>query len=165
MAYKKSIEETILQYGKEKSTEEPAQQYNEEEIKAEPIGKIDPSMLKIRRPLQLRIICFLLVLAAFIHLLIVFGILKEEGIPIMFSVYFDSLLVIDVVAAIGLWNFEKWGWYLVMYIAITQIFTHFYLLLFYFQVNQVLDRLIDIAAVLYFIYYFSKYEVREIYLT
>ncbi len=128
-------------------------------------GEMDVGKIKIKRPLQLKIICFLLVLASLIHLLIVFGIMQEEGIPVLFAIYFDSLLIIDVLAAIGLWKFEKWGWYLVMYIAVTQIFTHTYLLIFYFQINQVFDRVLDIVIVTYFVYYFSKYEVRNVYLT
>mgnify|MGYP006285459183 CR=1 FL=1 len=115
------------------------------------------------RSLQLKLICLLLLVGAFIHLLIIVGIMSEEGIPLFFTVYFHSLLVMNVVCAFGLWYYQRWGWYLVILIALSQIFSHMYLLVFYFQVNQVIDRIVDIVLVTYLLYYFNKDDVKSRY--
>ena len=127
--------------------------------------KASDTLAKIDRPVQLKLICLILLIDAVINTLIIFGIIGNDTIPFGILIYFDSLLILNTLAVIGLWNFEKWGWYLVLFIAISQIIAQLYLLAMYFQVNQIFDKILNIMVFWYFIYYFSRYETREIYLS
>ncbi len=129
------------------------------------IARARDTLTKISRPVQLKLVCLILLIDAIITTLIIFGIVGNDTIPFGILVYFHSILILNTLAIIGLWNFEKWGWYLILFIAVSQIFAQAYLLIVYFQANQMFDKILNILVFLYFIYYFSRYETREIYLS
>lgn len=113
-----------------------------------------------KRPKQLVFICILLITASLIHFLIIFGVFKEEGLLPLISWYFNSLSLVNIIAAYGIWNFRKWGRVIVLLIAITQIASHSYLLL-KLGTYQLPARIIDIAFAIYFLVYFNSKNIKK----
>lgn len=116
-------------------------------------------MAMVKRPLQLKFICFLLLFASIIHIFLFLNILKEDGLPLIIKTYFDSLMIINLAALYGLWRLRKWAVQLIMLIAITQILSHTYLLLSNFRIDQLATRIIDIGFSIYFLVYFNMPKV------
>jgi len=74
------------------------------------------------------IVGILLVVAGCIHWFIIFGVFSERA-PLVVDSYFNSLAVIDIVAGIGLLvSRKRWVYELILFIGITQILAHGYML-------------------------------------
>ena len=68
-----------------------------------------------------------LIVAGAVHWLIIFGIMHERT-PLLITVYFHSLAVIDPVSAVGLFKRRNWGRLMAMGLAALQIPAHGYMI-------------------------------------
>lgn len=115
------------------------------------------------RPFQVKVICFILLISSLIQLIIILSFVRDGGIPWFFLVYYHSVLFISLIAIFGVWYFQRWGWYLILFSTLSQILTQVYLLVFYFQMNQVFDRLLQITVFCFIFSYFLKDDIRSMY--
>ena len=124
---------------------------------------IDRSLQKLttKESFVIRTFGVLLIIAGFIHWLIIFGILSERS-PFILTVYFNSLSIIDILAGIGMLLLRPWGLKIVFFIIVTQIPAHLYMMyLDTFQEYQsgfsVPGRVFDMALLLIGLFYTRKF--------
>lgn len=146
-----------------KKLEEEIAQNRVKNLKSQSFEEMLQSHREFKRPFQIKLICLFLCIMTFTNLVLILTFYREGGVPWIFSMYYNSLLVINLIAIFGLWYLEKWSWYLVLYIAVSQILTQLYVLISYFQMNQSLSRILDIAFGLYIVYYFTRSETRSLF--
>ena len=110
---------------------------------------------------QLKLICILLIISAVINFFVIFDMMGLGKIPTLLIIFFYCLVVLSIVTAFGLWYIRKWSWYLVVFLSFGLAISNSYLLVFYFQLNQLFDRGLTVFMVGYFLYYFNNNEIRQ----
>ncbi len=115
-------------------------------------------------------IALLLVLGAVIHWLIIFGVMYELA-PLVLTLYFHSLAIVGIVAGYGLFKSKKYGYYVSLYIAVTQFFSHGYMayVQYYYLYDSgvsLMERGVEILfSIFLFIYcYYHLFYQRKNYL-
>jgi len=99
-------------------------------------------------------------LGGIIHWLIIFGVMNERA-PALLTYYFHSLAVLDLLVAFGLYRLKRWSLYLGLFITITQIPAHQYMMFLdyvrdYDSEIDFMTRSVDIILSLVYFYIFSK---------
>lgn len=107
----------------------------------------------------IRIASILFIYGAVTHWLIIFGILTEVA-PLILTIYFHSLAILNPITAYGLWKLKSFGKNLGMFIAITQLISHGWMLIFYPFENW---RILDIIFAVFYMIYFSKEKIKKLF--
>lgn len=85
----------------------------------------------------------------------------NERAPALINYYFHSLAVLDLLVAWGIYRCKRWGLYLGLIIALTQIPSHLYMMyLDYFEdygsMVDYVSRSVDVFLSLVYLYIFKK---------
>ncbi len=119
---------------------------------------------KQRALIIIRLISILLLLGGLSHLLIIFGVWEEKVTPLI-DLYFHSLVVLNPLAALGLWRLKNWGRILTIAICLTQFPAHFTVFALKISQKQNLDywRIWDLLFCLAFIFFLTRQETKKLF--
>lgn len=103
------------------------------------------------------IIGVLLICGGLIHVGIIVG-LFHENTPIFITFYFHSLAIIDLIAGYSVISRRRYAYWFIMFIGITQIFSHGYMVFLdtYLGYNSgvlIVSRCMDIIFSMFLIYF------------
>lgn len=115
----------------------------------------------------IRVIGVLFCMGGIVHWLIILGVMTERA-PFIITAYFHSLALLGPLAGFGLVFYKNWGRRLGYFISVTQIPAHVCMLIldqFYHWSSGVgmLERGIDILFAIFYIVFFSRRNVKVLF--